>query len=228
MNAVRDPMRAFAVNAMATGQLALAAQRAGVRRLVFASSREVYGDPQTLPVTEDAPLAPKNVYGASKAAGEMFLIHDQARWSGKRDLEICKRLWAGRHGSGDPDLPGQCDARAAAGALWWRTKPGSDLDRGCGRDVGKIWISDKPVQEPVNVGSGCAIPLKMLAERILALSNSGVAIEIAPPRGPEVERFEADLTRAQRYFGLARRPDPLVRLAELITILQSTHTPDGV
>src|SRR6185503_12852045 len=92
----------------------------------------------------------------------------------------------------------------------------------------KSGFSDKPVQEPVNVGSGCAIPLKMLAERIVALSNSSVEIQIAPPRGPEVERFEADLTRAQRYFGLARRADPLNRLAELIAILQSTHAPDGV
>ena len=41
--------------------------------LVFASSREVYGEPASLPVCEDAPLAPKNVYGASKAAGEHLL-----------------------------------------------------------------------------------------------------------------------------------------------------------
>ena len=37
--------------------------------LIFASSREVYGQPQTLPVTEDAPLRPMNVYGNSKAVG---------------------------------------------------------------------------------------------------------------------------------------------------------------
>ena len=43
-----------------------------MRRLVFSSSREVYGDPQTLPVAESAPISPKNAYGASKAAGEMY------------------------------------------------------------------------------------------------------------------------------------------------------------
>ena len=41
--------------------------------MVFSSSREVYGDPAVLPVTEDSAMRPKNVYGASKAAGELFL-----------------------------------------------------------------------------------------------------------------------------------------------------------
>lgn len=41
--------------------------------LIFASSREVYGQPQTLPVTEDAPLRPINVYGNSKAVGEQMV-----------------------------------------------------------------------------------------------------------------------------------------------------------
>ncbi len=38
--------------------------------VVYASSREVYGDPATLPVPEDAPLEPVNIYGRSKAAAE--------------------------------------------------------------------------------------------------------------------------------------------------------------
>jgi UDP-glucose 4-epimerase len=228
MNAVRDPMQAFAVNAMATGHLALAAQRAGVRRLVFASSREVYGDPQTLPVTEDARLAPKNVYGASKAAGEMFLSTIKPD-----SLEVVILRLANAYGPGDTGrvIPIFLDnvMRGLPLVLY-----------GGGQSLDLIWIgdivetlvksgfSDKPVQEPVNVGSGCAIPLKMLAERIVAQFAIAVEIQIAPPRGPEVERFEADLTRAQRYFGLARRVDPLDRLAELIAILQSTHAPDSV
>ena len=41
--------------------------------LVFTSSREIYGDARTVPVTEDAPPAPKNTYGRSKLAGEAAL-----------------------------------------------------------------------------------------------------------------------------------------------------------
>ncbi|MEO8630408.1 MAG: NAD-dependent epimerase/dehydratase family protein [Betaproteobacteria bacterium] len=45
--------------------------------LIFASSREVYGQPASLPATEDAPLRPVNVYGRSKLEGE-YLV-DAAR-----------------------------------------------------------------------------------------------------------------------------------------------------
>jgi nucleoside-diphosphate-sugar epimerase len=48
MRALRDPELTFAVNALGTARVASAAQRAGVRRLVFSSSREVYGDPLRL------------------------------------------------------------------------------------------------------------------------------------------------------------------------------------
>ena len=40
--------------------------------MVFTSSREVYGDPDQLPVPESASLRPKNAYGASKVAGEAY------------------------------------------------------------------------------------------------------------------------------------------------------------
>jgi GDP-4-dehydro-6-deoxy-D-mannose reductase len=41
-------------------------------RVVWVSSCEVYGPPASLPVGEDAPLAPANPYAVSKAAGEML------------------------------------------------------------------------------------------------------------------------------------------------------------
>ena len=41
-------------------------------RVVWVSSCEVYGAPERLPVTEDAPLHPANPYAVSKAAGEML------------------------------------------------------------------------------------------------------------------------------------------------------------
>ena len=40
--------------------------------VVFASSGEIYGPPERLPVTEDAPLHPQNPYAVSKAAAELL------------------------------------------------------------------------------------------------------------------------------------------------------------
>ena len=45
----------------------------GCSRFVFSSSATVYGDPQTLPITEDAPLSATNPYGQTKLMGETIL-----------------------------------------------------------------------------------------------------------------------------------------------------------
>src|SRR6266700_3799043 len=43
-----------------------------VPRVVFTSSRDVYGEPVELPVEEESPLLAINSYGASKVAGEVY------------------------------------------------------------------------------------------------------------------------------------------------------------
>lgn len=45
----------------------------GVRCLVFSSTAAVYGQPTEMPITEDAPRAPVNAYGASKLAFERMI-----------------------------------------------------------------------------------------------------------------------------------------------------------
>ena len=47
--------------------------RAGVKRLVFSSTAAVYGQPEAVPIPEDAPMLPCNSYGDSKLAFEKAL-----------------------------------------------------------------------------------------------------------------------------------------------------------
>lgn len=60
-------------HALGTAAVIEAATRRSVDALVHVSSAEVYGQPQTDPVREDHPLAPRSPYGASKACAEMIL-----------------------------------------------------------------------------------------------------------------------------------------------------------
>jgi UDP-glucose 4-epimerase len=50
--------------------LCKAMRRRGCPRLVFSSSATVYGDPESLPIAEDAPLSAVNPYGETKLVGE--------------------------------------------------------------------------------------------------------------------------------------------------------------
>jgi len=70
MGAARDVEYTFNTNVVGTFNVLKAAAAAGARRVVFSSSREVYGEPVGLPVDESHPLLSINSYGASKVAGE--------------------------------------------------------------------------------------------------------------------------------------------------------------
>ena len=71
----------FNENVVATFNLLEAMRRRGVGQIVFASSSSVYGEPEEIPASEDAPIRPVSVYGASKAACE-HLIHAYTRLYG--------------------------------------------------------------------------------------------------------------------------------------------------
>lgn len=71
---LKEPLQTARVNAEGTAQVLIAAQKARVKRFVYASSSSVYGDTPVLPKREDMPLKPMSPYAASKAAGEYYCI----------------------------------------------------------------------------------------------------------------------------------------------------------
>jgi UDP-glucuronate 4-epimerase len=74
-----DPFQVCEVNVIASVALIEAARACGVRRFVYLSSAAAYGDTPRGPVPEDAPLRPKDVYGASKGAVELILAGYRAQ-----------------------------------------------------------------------------------------------------------------------------------------------------
>jgi UDP-glucose 4-epimerase len=60
-------------NVIGTINLLEAARVTGVRRFVFLSSAHAYGDTPPPPVPEDAPFRTRDIYGATKASGDLLL-----------------------------------------------------------------------------------------------------------------------------------------------------------
>ncbi len=81
---VAQPLEYYDANVAGTITLLRCLDAAGVRRLVFSSSATVYGDPERVPIAEDAPTGPTNPYGRTKWMIE-FILQDlaaaDARWS---------------------------------------------------------------------------------------------------------------------------------------------------
>ncbi|MFI0814837.1 UDP-glucose 4-epimerase GalE [Streptomyces sp. NPDC021098] len=65
---VVNPEKYWVNNVGGTTALLAAMRDAGVRTLVFSSTAATYGEPDEVPITEDAPTAPTNPYGATKLA----------------------------------------------------------------------------------------------------------------------------------------------------------------
>jgi UDP-glucose 4-epimerase len=85
-----SPIYYYENNIECTLKLVQAMQDHNVKNLVFSSSATVYGEPQTLPLTEDMPLSATNPYGRSKLIIEEMLRdlpradqlnHADTRWS---------------------------------------------------------------------------------------------------------------------------------------------------
>jgi GDP-4-dehydro-6-deoxy-D-mannose reductase len=78
--ALRAPIETYEINAMGTARLAEAVRAYAdlPKRIVFASSAEVYGarDSGEYPLRESLDLRPRNPYGASKAAAEAILLSE--------------------------------------------------------------------------------------------------------------------------------------------------------
>jgi len=70
---VRKPLAYYRNNVVNSLNLLEAMQACGVHRLIYSSSAAVYGNPETSPVDETAPMKPINPYGATKMIMEQFL-----------------------------------------------------------------------------------------------------------------------------------------------------------
>jgi len=74
-----NPIRTSQVNIIGTLNVLKAARKMGVKRVIFASSSSVYGQPKYLPINEGHPTEPISIYGASKLAAEKYcqIFNDQ-------------------------------------------------------------------------------------------------------------------------------------------------------
>jgi len=70
---VAQPLRYYDVNVYGSIVLLQSMAEFGVKKLIFSSSATVYGDPDTVPITEDSALRTTNPYGGSKLMIENIL-----------------------------------------------------------------------------------------------------------------------------------------------------------
>ena len=72
VNSDKKPLNTLAVNIDGTVNVFRCALGTNVKRIVYTSSSEVYGEAREIPLKEDSPKSPVSIYGVSKLTAEMY------------------------------------------------------------------------------------------------------------------------------------------------------------
>jgi nucleoside-diphosphate-sugar epimerase len=209
--AERDPGLCWSTNVGGTRNV-LAAATGSTRRpwVVFASSREIYGQAETLPVDENSPARPINAYGRSKVAGEKLV--EEAQSSGVRAATL--RL-SNAFGAVDdyPDRVVPAFVRAAIEERVLRVEGAEhtfdfthidDVVDGILALAKRLANGGAP-PPPIQLVTGRGTTLRELAETTLRLSGSASAVLTAPERDYDVARFRGRPDRARELLGWSAR-----------------------
>ncbi len=218
------PLAYYDVNVAGSLALAEAMGEAGVTTLVFSSSATVYGQPERLPVAEDAPVAPNSVYGRTKLVVEDFL----------RDLAPAGPNWriailryfnpAGAHPSGTigeaplgrPNnlVPLLC--RIAGGEFAelsifgrdWPTPDGTGVrdylhvqDLAEGHIAAMKYLARTPGVATFNLGVGRGFSVLEVVAAFERACGRTIPRQFAPRRAGDIACVYADPARANASFG---------------------------
>ena len=246
-----DPRRFYANNLVAG--LALldvlfdAAGAGGPVPVVFSSTAAVYGDPTQVPIGEDAPKAPTNVYGETKLAFEQVLAAYERAYGLRH---VCLRYFnacgAAADGTIGPDhrmkthlltiamlaALGQRDAVLVMGTDY-ATPDGTgvrdyihvdDLASAHVLALGSLFAGGP--SNAYNVGVGRGFSVREMLDAVDRVVGHAVARRFAPRRDGDPAQLVADSTRIQADLGWSPRYTDLDAIVATAWRWHSTH-PSG-
>jgi len=221
---VKIPLRYYENNVTGTINLLKAMTNRGVKNIVFSSSATVYGEPKTVPITEDFPLSATNPYGRTKLVIEQIL----------GDLYTSDPAWniailryfnpVGAHPSGligeDPQgIPNNLMpyiSRVAVGKLEKLSVFGNDYPTPDGTGVrdyihvddlakGHVAAVNKLTAHPglviYNLGTGQGTSVLEMITAFEKASGKKIPYVIGPHRAGDIPACFADPSKAQKELG---------------------------
>ena len=203
-----NPMRSHEVNATGSLVAALAAARAAVERFVYVSSSEAYGSAVREPMDEDHPLRPTTVYGAAKAAGELYAQSCMRAY----DLPVTvirpfNSYGPRSHAEGtSAEVIPKMTARIRAGEAPVIFGDGSQTRdftwvEETARGIVAAAACDELVGEAVNIAFGRGVSIREVCDLLLDILGSDLEPELVEARPGDVEAHYADTTKARTVLG---------------------------
>jgi UDP-glucose 4-epimerase len=227
---VEKPLSYYQNNLTGSLNLCDLMQKYQVYKLVFSSSATVYGDPATVPITEDFPLHATNPYGRTKLMLEE-IFRDLAVANPKWDIALLRYFNPiGAHKSGligeDPnDIPNNLlpyIAQVAVGKLPQLSVFGADYPTPDGTGVrdyihvvdlakGHLKALEKLQKAPgivtYNLGTGRGFSVLEMIKAFEKASGKEVKYQIAARRSGDIATCYADPSKAEAELGWTAKYD---------------------
>jgi UDP-glucose 4-epimerase len=210
------PIRAHEVNATGSLYVCQAALRNGVERLLYVSTGEVYGDALYYPIDENHPMRPTNVYGAAKAAGELYCQSHHGTYGLPISIVRLFNTYGPREQSEGmrAEVIPRFVLRALAGLspiMFGNGKQSRDFTYvdDIVRGILLAAESDALVGQAVNLARGQDVGIATLCELILKkLGRTDLEPEyIHEDRPADIERIQADVRKAEQVLGFVAETD---------------------
>jgi UDP-glucose 4-epimerase len=233
-DSMRDPLAYYRNNTMTTRSLLNAAVKGGVNRFIFSSTAAVYGNPDQVPVSEDAPTRPLSPYGSSKLMAEIML-HDVAsahdlKYVALRYFNVAGADPHGRIGLATVGATHllKIAVEAATGQRAKIDVFGSDYptpDGSCIRDFIHVsdlaqahrsalsYLRDGGASVTLNCGYGRGYSVLETIEAVRRVSGRNFAVQYAPRRPGDIMAMVADTTRIRTVLDWTPRYDNLDTIA---------------
>ncbi len=218
LDSMTDPFTDLEINSTSQLSILEAARKhnPGIR-IVFASTRQIYGKPQYLPVDEKHPIVPVDVNGINKVAGEGFhLLYSRVYGIPCSALRLTNTYGPGMRVK---------DARQTFLGIWVKNLltglpvkvfgDGLQLrDFNYVDDAVDAFLAcatrDEAIGEVMNLGSAEVVNLKDLAVLMVDLAGEGAweVIPFPPERKAiDIGDYYSDFTRARELLGWEPRTD---------------------
>ena len=199
----KNPKLCWKTNVDGTKQILEAALESPTKPWVlYASSREVYGQQEHLPVKETAPLIPINIYGESKIAAEEA-VENAVKRGLKGSIIRFSNVFGSVNDHHDRVIPAFC----AAAANGWDIRVDGrdnlfdftfidDVVQGILSCIYALQEHSHPLP-PIHLTAGHGVTLGEVASYAQKASNYKLQIVEAPSRSFDVSRFSGDISRAK-------------------------------
>jgi UDP-glucose 4-epimerase len=233
---LHDPKLVHEVDATGTLNICMAAAENKVRRLVYTSSAEAYGDGKVIPVAEDHPLESNTPYGAAKLSGELYVgVYSRTYGLPSVVLRLFNTYGPREHFEGPyGEVIPRFVVRALNGLPPVIFGDGEQTRSFCEvSDTVRAIIlaseSDAALGETMNVGGEKEITVNELARTILRLlgQEAGITPDHVAPRPGEIGRHAADISKARRLLGFEPRVDLLDGLRNYIAWVKEQYSDFG-